>query len=162
MSGGVGLIGIFDWGVGGATVVTLLAVALSVFESTIRSVADIVHLRNEEKEDESMEEHVPDGPRLVAHVVTRVPPDTIVSNAWADPVKDCDPIQYILKEAFLSQKTPKLVLTKQESVQAVKHVFSLLSYTEGEEEDERDGYYVNTSRGVVVLTLEAPLTTEQR
>ncbi|WP_332897819.1 hypothetical protein [Haladaptatus sp. CMSO5] len=138
---------------------TLLVIALAVFEDAIRSMAGIVHLRDQETE--SMEEHVPDGPCLVANVVTRVPPDAIVSNAWADPIKDCHPIQYILKEAFLSKQTPKLVLTKQESIQAVKHVFSLLPYTEGDEEDERDGYYVNTNHGVAVLTLEESVTVEQ-
>ncbi|WP_338726961.1 hypothetical protein [Haladaptatus sp. DJG-WS-42] len=131
-----------------------------MFDSALRSVADIVHLRDQE--NESMEDHEPEGPRLVAHVVTRVPPDAIVSNAWADPIKGCHPIQYILKEAFLSKQTPKLVLTKQESVQDVKHVFSLLPYTEGDEEEERDGYYVNTSHGVAVLTLEEAVTVEQR
>ncbi|MFC6731493.1 MULTISPECIES: hypothetical protein [unclassified Haladaptatus] len=133
--------------------VPIVAAAVPVFGSALRSVTDIVPWRNH---DDSENIHAA-CPILVAHVVKRVPPDTIVSNSWADPIKDCRALQYILREAFLSQKVPKLVLTKSETVHEVKHVLSLLPYTEGEEENERDGYYVNTSQGVVVLTLEDPL-----
>ncbi|WP_336360675.1 hypothetical protein [Haladaptatus sp. ZSTT2] len=135
--------------------------ALAVFEDAIRSVADIVHFWDDDDETESTENRVPAGPHLVAHVVKRVPPDAIVTKSWTDPITDCHPIQYILKEAFLSKQTPKLVLTKQATINEVRHVFSLLPYTEGEDEGERDGYYVNTSQGVVVLTLETPVKPDE-
>lgn len=142
------------WAGGGAIAVPIVATALPVFESALKSVVDIVPWGHDDDDEDNI--HA-DCPILVAHVVKRVPPDTIVSNSWADPITDSKPLQYILREAFLSQKVPKLVLTKDETVLEIKRVLSLLPYTEGEEENERDGYYVNTSQGVVVLTLEDPL-----